>query len=198
MQKYEKRKMQFTKLFKKINELILRHIAIYEPDMFLFNPYVSAVKPSPTQYLQLNPNDPVTYESTVEWPSPLPLDVLLTLNEVQAEMSLGMESKRGGLKKMGVAFPDQKIQEVFEETIEDTKRQGALNLINAQVAQFTIQATGMTPDGQPLLLPGVSQTDENGNPVGMAPTVDPYLAQEVMMLAYDQYPAARTDFSDEG
>jgi len=198
MQKYEHKKTQYTKLFKRINDLVIRHIAIYEPEMMMFSPFVSAVKPGPTQYLQLDPNDPVTYESTVEWPSPLPLDVLLTLNEVQAEMSLGMESKRGALKKMGTAFPDQKIQEVFEETVEDTKRQGALNLINAQVAQFTIQATGMTPDGQPLILPGVTQTDEEGNPVGMAPTVDPYLAQEILMLAYEYQPAARTEFDEDG
>jgi hypothetical protein len=88
------------------------------------------------------------------------------------------------------------MQEIFEEAVEDTKQQGSLQLVQAQTSQFIIQATGMTPDGQPLVLPGMDQVDENGNPVGMAPAVDPMLAQEIIAGAYDMYPAARDDFEE--
>jgi hypothetical protein len=125
------------------------------------------------------------------------MDVLLKLNEVQAKMSMGLESKKGALKDMGEWFPDQKLNEIYEELMEDTKGQAALNLISAQTNQFIIQATGMTADGQPIVLPGMDQVDAEGNPVGMAPSVDPNLAMEVMARAYQQTPPAREDFDQE-
>jgi hypothetical protein len=107
-------------------------------------------------------------------------------------MAMGLESKRGALRDLGVQFPDQKMQEIFEEIVEDAKEQGALGLIQAQIAQFTMQATGMTPDGQPIVLPG--QVDENGQSMGPAPMVDPVLAQEIMNRAYAPVPPETVDF----
>jgi hypothetical protein len=51
-----------TRAFGRINDLVIRHIAIYEPEMMAFSPYVSAVKPGPTQY-PIDPNDPVASSS---------------------------------------------------------------------------------------------------------------------------------------
>ena len=197
MQRHTMKKIQYTKLFKKINELIIRTAAQHEPENIMFNPMVAAVNLRPDQYPQLDPADPATYRSTIEWASPLPLDGLIVMNEIQAKMTLGIESKRGALKDLGEMFPDQKMREIFEELLEDQKQQGALNLTNAQIAQFVIQATGMTPDGQPLILPGMDQVDADGNPTGMAPAVDPNLANEIMMHAYGLTPPARVEFSEE-
>ena len=74
-------------------------------------------------------------------------------------------------------FPDQKIREIFEEVLEDTKEQGALDLIQSQIAAFNMMATGMTPDGQPLM-----GADAEGNPVPATPPVDPDMAQEMQQL----------------
>ena len=197
MLRYNHKKIQYGRLFKSINHMVIKYAALYEPEWLQYNPMVAATFPSPDQYVQLDPSDPATYRTSVEWPSPLPMDVLLKLNEVQAKMSMGLESKKGALKDMGEWFPDQKLNEIYEELMEDTKGQAALNLISAQTNQFIIQATGMTADGQPIVLPGMDQVDAEGNPVGMAPSVDPNLAMEVMARAYQQTPPAREDFDEE-
>jgi len=197
MQRYQHKKIQYTKLFKRINELAIKYTALYEPDWLKFNPYIAGVAPKADQYMELDPQDPVTYKTSVDWPSPLPMDALIKLNEIQAMMQMGLESKRGAIKDMGEGFPDQKLQEVFEELIEDSKTQGAMNLLTSQISQLIIAATGMTPDGQPLVIPGVTGTDESGNPTGMAPAIDPNLANEIMARAYQIYPPQREDYDND-
>ena len=201
MQKYKQKKIQYTKLYKRVNELILKTVAYHEPERLVYNPMVAGVPPDQDQmmYLEFDPNqpDPVWFRSTVDWPSPLPMDELIALNEIQAKMQMGIQSKRGALKQLGEGFPDQKMQEVFEELLEDTKTQGALNLTSAQVAQIIMQATGMTPDGQPLVIPGTETTDAEGNPTGMAPQVNPELAQELIAQAFQIYPPLRSDYDEQ-
>lgn len=196
MQKYGLKKMQYGRLFKRINELIILHACVKEPNSLVYNPMVASIPLKPTQYEELDPADPVTFLTSVHWPDPLPVDTLIKINEVQAKMAMGLESKKGALRDMGIAFPAQKMAEINEELIEDTKEQAALNLIQAQASQFIIQATGMTPEGQPLILPGgPAGEDEEGNPTGpAAPMVDPNLAQEIMYRAYEQDMPERTTF----
>jgi Phage portal protein, SPP1 Gp6-like len=197
MLRHQQKKVQYTKLFLQINELVMRTIAFYEPQFLAFDFMVSPVPPKPTQYQALDPADPVTFQTTVKWPSPLPLDNLILINELQAKIQLGMESKRGALDSFGEAFPDQKLQEVFDETIEDLKQQGAAQLTTAGINQFIIAATGMAPDGSPLIIPGAGGVDAEGNEIPpTVPEVDPMLAQEIMMIAAAQYPAARNDFEE--
>ena len=52
-------------------------------------------------------------------------------------------------------------------------------------------ATGMTPDGQPMMT-----ADANGNPMPATPPVDPNLAMEMQQLAYGMYPPEMSDFSE--
>ena len=162
------------------------------PQYTVYDPYVAGVQLKEDQFPQLDPRDPLSYRTYVDWPSPMPMDTLIKINEIQAKMAMGLESKRGALRDLGTQFPDQKMQEIFEEIVEDAKEQGALGLIQAQIAQFTMQATGMTPDGQPLVVPG--QVDETGKPMGPAPMVDPILAQEIMARAYQPMPPETVDF----
>lgn len=197
MQRHAQKKVQYSRLFNRINELVIRYASIYEPEWLQYNPEIAAVPLKRDQYPWLDPNDPMTYRTTCEWESPLPMDALLMLNEVQAKMAVGLESKKGALRALGEHFPDQKLQEINEELMEDTKQQAALQLIQAQVSQFIIQATGMTPDGQPLVVPGMTETDAEGNPTGVAPAVDPNLAYEIMELAYQQPPPQRSDFDGD-
>ena len=76
----------------------------------------------------------MSYRTYVDWPAPMPMDRLIKINEIQAMMAMNLESRRGALRDLGYAFPDQKMREIFEEVLEDTKQQGALDLIRGQIA----------------------------------------------------------------
>jgi len=74
----------------------------------------------------LDLNDPISFRSYVHFPPPLPLDKLIALNEVQTMLSLGLESKEGALRSLGEEFPDEKLQEIRQELMDDAKADGAL------------------------------------------------------------------------
>jgi hypothetical protein len=186
MHRYHQKRTQYTSGFKTVNELALKYIALFEPDSLQYNPSLAGVIPDPDQLMQLDPFDPVTYRTEIFWPDPMPMDRLLKINEIQALMAMSLESRKGALRDLGEQYPDQKLREIFEEMMEDLKEQGALDLIRLQVSQFQMASTGMTPDGQPILLP-------DG---GMAPgaPVDPALAQEMMQRAYQVMPPQVMDY----
>lgn len=192
MLKHLRKTVQYTPLLTHINSLIMKHAFLFAPELTVYNPITSGVLLKPDQYSQLNPSDPISFKSYADWPSPMPMDTLIKINEAQAKMAMGLESKRGALRDLGIQFPDQKIREIFEEMLEDAKEQGALNLVSQQIAAFTMAATGMTPDGQPMM-----QSDAEGNPVPMTPPVDPELAQELMGLAYQVNPPERSVFDSD-
>jgi hypothetical protein len=77
------------------------------------------------------------------------------------------------------------------------KQQGGLGLTQAQINQFILAATGFTADGQPVVVPGTEQTDAEGNPVGMAPAVNPDMANAVMEKAFGVMPPARDDLTED-
>ena len=192
MMKYERKKIQYTPLLQKINDLVIHHAFLFAPELVVYNPMLSSTQLKPDQYEQLDPADPVSYRTYVDWPSPMPMDRLIKINEIQAMMAMNLESRRGALRDLGYAFPDQKMREIFEEVLEDTKQQGALDLIRGQIASFTMMATGMTPDGQPMM-----GADKEGNPVPMLQQVDPAMAQELQWMAYGPYPPERSDFDEQ-
>jgi Phage portal protein, SPP1 Gp6-like len=192
MLKHERKKTQYIPFFQRVNELIIRTAFLFAPELTVYNPYLSSFQIQPDQMPQLDPANPVSYRTSVEWTSPMPMDTLITINEIQAKMAMNLESRRGALRDLGEQFPDQKLREIFEEVVEDTKEQGALDLIRSQLAAFNMMATGMTPDGQPLM-----GQDEEGNPVPAQPPVDPALAQEVQQLAYGIMPPQILDFGSD-
>ena len=169
MNRYSMKKIHFTKGLERINEIIIRTAAIFEPWTLTYDPS-KASQPERDQLTQLNPADPLTYNTTIHWPEPLPVDVLIKLNEVQAKMNLGLESKEGALRILGEEFPREKLSEIFEELQDDAIDQGALDMMRAQIQQAIMLATGMlpTPDGgaQPAP-PGDGNVDTSGG--GAAP-----------------------------
>jgi hypothetical protein len=192
MLKHERKKIQYTPLFQQINDLVMRHAFLFAPELTVYNPMLSSTQLKQDQYPELDPADPASYRTYVDWPSPMPMDRLIKINEIQAMMAMNLESRRGALRDLGYAFPDQKMREIFEEVLEDTKQQGALDLIRGQIASFTMMATGMTPDGQPMM-----GADAEGNPVPMLQQVDPAMAQELQWMAYGPYPPERSDFDEQ-
>lgn len=192
MLKHQRKTLQYIPLFEDINDLIIRHAFVFAPELTVYNPYLAGTFLKPDQVDALDPSDPVSYRTYVDWPSPMPMDRLLKINEIQALQTMQLESRRGALRELGTQFPDQKIREIYEETLEDIKEQGALGLVTSQIAAFNLMATGMTPDGQPLI-----GQDEEGNPKVSQPPVDPALAQELQMLAYGAGLPLRSDFESD-
>ena len=163
MLKHERKKIQYTPLFQRINELVIRHAFLFAPELTVYNPMLSATELQARPVPAAGPGRPgVLPHATSTGRRPMPMDRLIKINEIQAMMAMNLETRRGALRDLGYAFPDQKMREIFEEVLEDTKQQGALDLIRGQIAAFTMMATGMTPDGQPMMT-----ADAEGNPVPM-------------------------------
>jgi hypothetical protein len=144
MNRFNMKRIHFTKGLEKINELIIRTCAVFEPETLMYNPTLGE-PPEQDQLSQLDPADPLTYRTQTHWPEPLPIDVLIKLNEVQAKMALGLESKEGALRTLGEEFPREKLSEIFEELRDDAVDQGALDMLRAQINQAVMMATGLLP-----------------------------------------------------
>lgn len=190
MNRFMMKKIHFTKGLERINELIIRTAAVFEPQMLQYDGS-KAAQPEPDQLTQLDPADPLTYKTTVHWPEPLPVDVLIKLNEVQAKMQLGLESKRGALRILGEEFPNEKMLEIFEELQDDAVDQGALDMMRAQIQQAIVLATGMlpTPDGAQPAGAGSGNVSGAGETaplpgVGAAAPMEGELINKIVSRAY--------------
>jgi hypothetical protein len=148
MNRWTQKSAQYGKGLEKINELVLLNLAVKEPETFTYNPDTDGPIKD-TQLPQLDPNDPITYITYAHFPPPLPLDKLVLLNELQQKMSMGLESKEGALRALGEEFPEEKLQEIRIELIEDAESEGALNLVKIQIQKQLMDMTGMMagPDG---------------------------------------------------
>ena len=144
MNRYNLKKTHFTKGLEKVNELVIRTAAIFQPELLVYDPSQSE-NPEPDNLLQLDPADPLIYKTQIHWPEPLPVDVLIKLNEVQAKMAMGLESKEGAMRTLGEEFPREKLAEIFEELRDDAIDQGALDMMRAQINQAVMLATGLLP-----------------------------------------------------
>ncbi|APC46411.1 portal protein [Streptomyces phage BRock] len=165
MQKFELKQLQYGKGLKKINELALRTLFIFEPATTLYNPLTEGIQMQ-GQVDFVNPSDPLAYVTDIDWPSPLPVDKLIKLNEIQAMMAMNLESRRGALKDLGEQFPDEKLREIFDELTEDAKRDGALRMIQAQIDSAIQELTGLLPQPDGTMVPPPPPgTDAEGNPL---------------------------------
>ncbi|MGW3860690.1 phage portal protein [Streptomyces sp. NPDC005047] len=147
MQRYSLKQTNYTSGIKRINELVLRTLFLYEPETRVYDPATQGIRTSDDQPLVIDLTDPQVYDTTCEWPPPLPVDVLVKLNEVQAKLALGLESKRGALRDLGETFVDEKMQEIFDERLAESKEDGALEFIKAQIASAILRSTGLPPTG---------------------------------------------------
>jgi len=203
MNRYKMKKIHFTKGLERINELIIRTAVVFRPDMLVYNP-LKAAKPERDNLLQLDPADPVTYKTTCHWPDPLPVDVLIKLNEVQAKMGLGLESKRGALRTLGEEFPNEKMEEIFEELMDDAIDQGSLTMLTSQIQSAVMMATGMLPnnEGPVAASAGGSDVSSAGNSQGSMPgtavnPVESDLMNQLVSKAYGARFAQRRNPSEE-
>jgi hypothetical protein len=203
MARYQQKTIQYGEGIQRINELVLLTLAFKEPEVFTYNPEVNGnIKAG--QLPQLDLMDPITYQSVVHFPPPLPLDKLIVLNEIQQKMNLQLESREGALRQLGEEFPHEKLEEIRAELIADAKSDGALNLIKQQINSAITSLTGMMPDGS--LPPGAAPGDGVGpGPLGQPGVITPFeeqtLAQmqsELVTQAYGTKLAPRDVSGEQG
>jgi len=174
MNRYSQKVAQYGIGIEKINELILLNLAVKEPETFVYNPDEDGpIKPE--QLVKLDINDPLTYQNHVQFPSPLPLDKLIVLNEIQTKLGMGLESKEGALRTLGEEFPEEKLQEIRSELRDDALSDGAMTLLKTQIQKEIQDLTGMIPgpggEGAVPLQPTVlGDGDVLGDQVDGAPT----------------------------
>ena len=144
--KYELKKTQYEQGLKDICALALKNLFLFEPETLAYNPDTSGIM-TEDQAPILSPKDPDIFNIDIVWPPPLPVDVLIKLNEIQMKMELGLESRVGALEDLNVEFPDEKLQELFREQIMDAKMQGALDIVKAHINAAIIDMTGTVPEG---------------------------------------------------
>ena len=183
MNRYHQKLVQYSEGLRRINELVLLTLAFKEPENFIYNPVINGpIKPGQLPALDLL--SPLTYESVVHFPQPLPLDKLIVLNEIQQKMNLNLESREGALRQLGEEFPDEKLEEIRAELIADAKSDGALNLVKQQINAAITSLTGMMPDG--TMPPGAAPGDGTGpGPMGQPGVITPFEEQTIAQLQQD-------------
>jgi hypothetical protein len=144
--KYELKKTQYGTGLRQINKIALMVIFTHEPETAMYNPNTDGIMQD-DQAPMLDPNDPAVYNIDCMWPPPLPVDILIKLQEIQLKISMNLESKKGALRDLGEEFPDEKLQELFQELLEDAKQAGALEILRSHISAAVIQMTGVVPEG---------------------------------------------------
>lgn len=150
MNRWNQKVAQYSEGIQRINELVILTLMVKEPESMAWDA-TEDMALEEGQVPQLNPADPVSYVSTVHFPPPLPLDKLIVLNEIQMLSQMGLESREGALRILGEESPEEKLEEIRAELVDDAVADGALTLIRTQVQKEVMDLTGMMPgiDGGP-------------------------------------------------
>jgi hypothetical protein len=146
MQQFGITEIQYTLGLKEVCRLTLKTLFIFEPETVFYDPNTDGIMQE-GQAPQVDISDFRVYDVDLEWAKPLPVDVILKLQEIQLKMELGLESKKGAMRILGEEFPDEKLKELFDEQIAELKQDAAKQILNAQAAAITMALTGMVPEG---------------------------------------------------
>ena len=146
MQQFGITEIQYSLGLKETCRLVLKTLFIFEPETVFYDPNTDGIMQE-GQAPQVDPSDYRVYDIDLEWAKPLPVDVILKLQEIQLKMELGLESKKGAMRILGEEFPDEKLKELFDEQMAELKQDAAKSILNAQAAAITMALTGLVPDG---------------------------------------------------
>lgn len=146
IQKYEQKKMQYEAGLRQICSIALKTLFLFEEDKLLYNPDTEGIWQEGMPFI-LDPRDPLVYRVNITWPSPFPVDRMAILQEMEIMQALGLESKVGALRTLGEEYPDEKLQELFEEQLEDVKREMAKQLYMSAAQSYMMQETGIAQEG---------------------------------------------------
>lgn len=174
MNRWHQKTVTYGAGIRRINYFVLRTLALKEPEVFQWDPTLGTeLKDGQPAVLDLT--DPTTFHTETHFPPPLPIDIVIKLNEIQAKMALGLESKRGALKDLGIEFPDAKMQEIFQELLQDAEDQAALDMLKAQLTAAVAALTGIMPMGDGSMepvppQPAQTQPGQPGKSASVAPS----------------------------
>lgn len=118
LERIQKKQIEYGLGLRKINQIILK---FYEA--------VGAVD------LPEDLAPSLKYQTFIQWGDALPRDRSIDLSDISTEIGLGIESKRGALKRLGEENPDQKLEEIKQEMLEQ--------------AEMDFMAAGITGFGDP-------------------------------------------------
>lgn len=144
-QKYDRKKINYGSMYKKVAKLALMTLFMKEPWTLEYDPNTNGIIQE-GQPPVLDPADPMVYVLDVVWAPPLPVDKTIELDAIQRKMELGLESRVGALRALGEEFPDEKLAELFEEQKQDEIDAGARRLIANQINAIIVESTGMIPE----------------------------------------------------
>lgn len=147
MMVYDQKRTQYEVGFRRICEMALKTLFLFEPDTLVYDPTTEGILENSDQPLVLDPTDPEIYDVACVWPPPLPVDRTIQLTELQAKEALGLESKIGMLRELGYEFPDEKFAELFDERVTDMEQDAAMQIRRAIVAAIIQRLTGLVPEG---------------------------------------------------
>lgn len=168
--KYNLKKTQYGNGIRKISQLALQTLFCFEPETLAYDPDTMGIMHD-DQPPMISATDPQVYNLDIKFPPPLPQDELVLLNEIQAKLALGLESKEGALETLGEQYPDEKLQQLFEEQVNDTKMEAARRLVSTHIDSLIAQMTGIVPDGAGEPLDGgETQQTETRKPDGTKTT----------------------------
>lgn len=178
MQKFSLKTITYGQGFKRVCSLALRTLFIFEPETLAYDPETDGIM-QPGQPPIADRSDPTLYDVDVDWAPPLPVDLLIKLEEVQLKLALRLESRKGAMRDLGEEFPDEKLLELGQELIEDAKDQAAIDMIKAHVAAILAALTGVMPEG---MEPAPSQEPaKNADGTTTPPPQPPVMAQAAGM-----------------
>jgi hypothetical protein len=170
MMTYDQKKTQYEAGLKKVSEIALKTLFLFEPQTLIYDPTTEGILEEADQPLVLDPNDPEIYDIECVWPPPLPVDKTIQLTELQAKEALGLESKIGMLRELGYEFPDEKMAELFDERVEDMEQEAAMQIRRAIVAGIIQRYTGLVPEGYAEEQPPPAPNADGKTPPSAPPT----------------------------
>jgi hypothetical protein len=214
MQYYDLKRIQYGTGLVEICKVILKTLFWFEPDTLMYNDATDGIlDPEKGQQPVLDPRDPAAFDIDIEWPPPLPVDKLIKLEEIAQKMSLKLESRVGALRDLNEEFPDEKIEELRLEQMEDAKRDAELQIYKSTVAGIIMALTGVIPpdQGEPVPpeppQPGANAGTDNApqQVTANTPNLPPELVamqqqmfQEIVTNAYmPRVPVRRTPMKND-
>lgn len=153
MQWYGLKRVQYGQGLIEIAQISLMTLFLKEPATVLYDPMTDGILDQTLgQQPELDPMDPEVYDIDIAWPPPLPVDIIIKLEEIERKMALQLESRKGAMRDLGEEFPDEKIEELNEELMADAKVQASLAVFKAQVSAAIMALTGIIPPemGEPV------------------------------------------------
>lgn len=144
---YDMKRTQYGKGFEEISKMALKTLLTFEPENAFYDPMTEGIREEADQPIAIDPADPEIYDIRAKWPPPLPVDEMVKLSELQVKEAMGIESKIGMLRELGVEFPDEKFAELFSERLEDLKQDAAMRILDAQANAVIMRLTGLVPEG---------------------------------------------------